>query len=56
MAPQRERLPLARKELHALLEDPELQKMPLLVLGEWQPSPLPPHAPSELRTAPILPL
>merc|ERR1719337_642734 len=30
---QRERLPLARKELHALLEDPELQKMPLLVLG-----------------------
>ena len=31
--PQRERLPLARKELHALLEDPELQKMPLLVLG-----------------------
>ena len=32
-AQQRERLPLARKELHALLEDPELQKMPLLVLG-----------------------
>ena len=30
---QRERLSLARKELHALLEDPELQKMPLLVLG-----------------------
>ena len=26
-------MPLARKELHALLEDPELQKMPLLVLG-----------------------
>ena len=33
LPPQRERLPLARKELHALLEDPELQKMPLLVLG-----------------------
>ena len=29
----RERLPLARKELHALLEDPELAQMPLLVLG-----------------------
>ena len=33
LPPQRERLPLARKDLHALLEDPELQKMPLLVLG-----------------------